>query len=51
MRNTVPMLVLSALLCGLCMAAGQTKEDKRRHVENMRKEVLTELYRIHPDAG
>lgn len=49
MRNTVPMLFLSALLCG-CMAAGQTKEDKRRHVENMRKEVLTELYTIHPDA-
>ena len=44
MRNAVLMLVG-------CMAAGQTKEDKRRHVENMRKEVLTELYKVHPEAA
>jgi lipid-binding SYLF domain-containing protein len=50
MRISVPML-LGALLLSGCMAAGETKEDKRRHVENMRKEVLTELYRVRPDAA
>jgi lipid-binding SYLF domain-containing protein len=49
MRN-FSVLLLCTVLLGGCMAAGQTKEEKRRHVENMRKEVLTELYRIHPGA-
>jgi lipid-binding SYLF domain-containing protein len=49
MRNTLLVLLCAAILTG-CTAAGQTKEDKQRHVQNMRKEVLTELYRIHPDA-
>jgi lipid-binding SYLF domain-containing protein len=49
MRNTILMLLCAVLISG-CTAAGRTKEDKQRHVENMRKEVLTELYRIHPEA-
>jgi len=54
MINAVPrsviVLVAAAILVG-CVAAGQTKEDKRRHIENMRKEVLTDLYRIYPGAA
>ena len=46
----VGLLMLAALLCG-CIAAGQSKDDKRRHVENMRKEVLTELYKINSGAA
>jgi lipid-binding SYLF domain-containing protein len=50
MRIFTVALAMAVLLAG-CMAAGQTKDDKRRHVENMRKEVLTDLYRIHPGAS
>jgi lipid-binding SYLF domain-containing protein len=50
MRNLF-LLLLCTVLLGGCMAAGQTKEEKRRHVENMRKEVLTDLYRINPGAA
>jgi lipid-binding SYLF domain-containing protein len=51
MMRTKLLLSIMALALAGCMAAGQTKEDKRRHIENMRKEVLTELYRINPDAA
>lgn len=49
MRTAI--VLLAALALGGCVAAGQTVEDKRRHVENMRKEVLTELYRLNPGAA
>jgi len=49
--RTATLLLISSLILGGCVAAGQTKEDKRRHIENMRKEVLTELYRVTPGAA
>jgi lipid-binding SYLF domain-containing protein len=49
MRLTILTLVASIVLSG-CLAAGQTTEDKRRNIQNMRKEVLTDLYRVHPEA-
>ena len=49
MRTATILLAAAVVLSG-CLASGQTKDDKRRHVENMRKEVLTELYRINPGA-
>ena len=36
MRKVTILLVAAAILAG-CVAAGQTVEDKRRHIENMRK--------------
>jgi lipid-binding SYLF domain-containing protein len=49
MRNTA-LALFTLWLCG-CMAAGQTTEDKKRNVENMRKEVLTELYALNPGVA
>ena len=49
MRKLALLLVATVLLSG-CMAAGQTKEDKQRNIQNMRKEVLADLYRINPGA-
>ena len=49
MRLTILTLVASIVLSG-CLAAGQTTEDKRRNIQNMRKEVLTDLYRVNPEA-
>jgi lipid-binding SYLF domain-containing protein len=49
--RTATILLAAAVFLGGCVAAGQTVEDKRRHVQNMRKEVLTELYRINPGAA
>ena len=50
MRIVTVMLAVAVMLSG-CMAAGQTKEDKRRNVENMRKEVLTDLYKQYPGSA
>ncbi len=50
MRIVTVMLAVAVMLSG-CMAAGQTKEDKRRNVENMRKEVLTDLYKQYPASA
>ena len=49
MRKVTILLAAAVLLVG-CMAAGQTTEDKRRHIENMRKEVLTDLYKVNPSV-
>lgn len=49
--RTVSLLLAATLVLGGCIAAGQTKEDKRRNIQNMRKEVLTDLYRINPGAA
>lgn len=49
MRKVAILLAVAVVLAG-CVAAGQTVEDKRRHIENMRKEVLTDLYEINPGA-
>jgi len=49
--RTATMLLAAAVFLGGCVAAGQTKEDKQRHVQNMRKEVLADLYEIYPDAA
>jgi lipid-binding SYLF domain-containing protein len=49
MRSIVLTLITAVFLTG-CLAAGDTTEDKRRNIQNMRKEVLTDLYRVHPEA-
>ncbi len=49
MRAATILLAVAVILGG-CVAAGQTKEDKQRHVQNMRKEVLTDLYKINPSV-
>ena len=46
--RTATILLAAAVILGGCVAAGQTKEDKQRHIENMRKEVLTDLYKVNP---
>lgn len=51
MKKIVTALLVGAIVLGGCMAAGKTKDDKRRHVENMRKEVLTDLYKLYPGAA
>ena len=43
--------LLAIVMALVGCAAGQTKEDERRHIENMRKEVLAELYKIKPSAA
>ncbi len=48
--RTATILLTAAFVLSGCLAAGQTKVDKRRHIENMRKEVLTDLYRLNPGA-
>lgn len=45
------MVLLAAWVLHGCSAAGNSKDDRRRHVENMRKEVLTDLYALHPHAA
>jgi hypothetical protein len=49
MRSIVLTLITAVFLTG-CLAAGDTTEDKRRNIQNMRKEVLADLYRVHPEA-
>jgi len=49
--RSIALVLLSAILLAGCMAAGNTKEEKRRHVENMRKEVLTDLYKQKPGVA
>jgi len=49
--RTATLILALAFVLGGCVAAGQTKEDKQRHVQNMRKEVLTELYRVNPGVA
>ena len=49
MRAATILLAVAVILGG-CVAAGQTKEDKQRHIQNMRKEVLTDLYEINPSV-
>ena len=42
MRSIVLTLITAVFLTG-CLAAGDTTEDKRRNIQNMRKEVLADL--------
>lgn len=43
------LLAMVAFVAG-CTAAGGSNDDKRRNVENMRKEVLAEIYDKYPKA-
>ena len=49
MRKAILTIICAILVSG-CTAAGRTKEDQQRHVQNMRKEVLGDLYRLNPGA-
>jgi lipid-binding SYLF domain-containing protein len=48
--RTATILLAASVFLGGCVAAGKTVEDKQRHIENMRKEVLADLYSINPGA-
>ncbi|MFI2810286.1 MULTISPECIES: YSC84-related protein [Microbulbifer] len=48
-RLALGTLVISALLTSACTAPGQTRDDRRQHIDRTEREVLTELYRLQPD--
>ncbi len=49
-RLTVAGLLSMALLAGCMSPKGDTAEEKRQSVEQMRSETLAELYEVHPYA-
>lgn len=49
LRNlAAAVLVLAALATTACSAPGQTREDRRQHIDNTEREVLRELYQLQP---
>jgi lipid-binding SYLF domain-containing protein len=46
----VSLLIICAMLLASCSAPGQTKDQQRSHINSMKNEVLTELYKLKPQA-
>lgn len=49
-RLALLLLLAPAFVCAPLQAAKGTPDEKRAAVRKMRDEVLTELYKLHPDA-
>ncbi len=49
-RLTIAGLLSMALLTGCMSPKGETAEEKRQSVEQMRSETLADLYEVHPYA-
>jgi lipid-binding SYLF domain-containing protein len=50
LRSLLVLLVAPGLACAPLLAAKGTVDERRADVRKMRDEVLTELYKLHPEA-
>ncbi|SDK27377.1 hypothetical protein [Microbulbifer yueqingensis] len=48
-KLTLATFVLATLISVGCTAPGQTREDRRQHIDTTERQVLSELYRLQPD--
>lgn len=49
-RNRALLVLLTSLLLGACMSSGGSVAQRRQSVQNMRDQVLNELYQEKPDV-